>query len=652
MDREVRVWRQLGSLAAEVLLRPGERAQARVQALGFGERLFQSSTVLPSPLTSATVALVREGKVILDWESREFAVKSLGLGGGCCQARPLSPPEALPVLPNAPSIAPQPVLTPEFLLIYETEAPSKPYKDLFRALLTEENYTSGFLHRNINYLCSRSKFTPVRDHEAISLLRKVLYRTYFASVRSKSVSLQDSKALSSLIQDFASKVPDSVDRTGLKVLQQGLEAMAKMKYLEEKTKADITQAYEVWSTESSPSFMKLAIFEEDYYSESYFHSCLAAEVNFDIVLKGKYADFSLVYVLLSKAVRANDEFAIYLLDILGDLLLEARTWSSAFSVLFEGNGEFLGLHAYLKSKSNPTLSTACELLYIRLSSASLPELQTLVSTALKAKQRSPPQYLFSPCQGQKAAILADVSTNPPEIRKVENEYFHSRSRVTFTGPQTAVITGVPTKESNKSAHCFEVNLETLALSQLPDLIQARYWHTADSYNGMVIVTGGKITKNEPSTKSVEGLSPKSTWTALDSLNYGRDSHSSCVSGPALYVFAGVSNPDLASSIEKFQEGFWTVLTLKLPFAANLFAVGEIAPHIVLIAGGNNPSREQLCGSLDLETGTYENLPDLPEKSMFISGMYRSFNQVLVALTQTYSIFKFEQGHWASIGQYS
>ena len=55
---------------------------------------------------------------------------------------------------------------------------------------------------------------------------------------------------------------------------------------------------------------------------------------------------------------------------------------------------------------------------------------------------------------------------------------------------------------------------------------------------------------------------------------------------------------------------------------------------------------------DIETGSYADLPDLPEKSMFISGMHRSFNQVFVVLTQTYNLLKFEQGHWTSIGQYS
>jgi len=649
----VRVWRQLGSLATEVLLRPGKKAQARVQAPGFGERLFWSSTVLPSALSPETVALVREGKVLLDWERSEFSVKALGLGGGCCKSVPVPPPQSLPALLNPPPVDPQPVLAPEFLLIYETEAPSKPYRNLFRDLLTEENYTPGFLQRNISFLCSRSKSAPVRDHEAISLLRKVLYRTYFASIKSpKSMSLLDSKALSSLIQDFSSQVQDSVDRTGLKVLQQGLEAMAKMQYQEEKTKEEIAKAFEIWSSGSSPTFTKLAIFDENYYSQNYFHGSLATEVNIDMVLKGQYADLNLVYVLLSKAVRSANEFALYLLDLLGDLLLDATTWSPAFTVLFEGNEEFRGLRAYLMNESNQALSTACESLYIHLNSASLPELQTLVSAALKAKQKSPPQYLFCPCQGEKAAILADVSLNPPSLRKVANEYFHSRSRVTFAGPQTAVITGVPTEENSKSANCFEVDLETLVLSQLPTLIQARYWHTADYYNGMVIVTGGKITKNAPSTKSVEGLSSKSAWTALDPLNYERDSHSSCVSGQALYVFAGVPNTELATSIEKFQAGSWTVLTIRLPFVVSLLAVGEIAPHTVLIAGGNNLTRERLCGSLDLETGSYADLPDLPEKSMFISGMHRSFDQVFVVLTQTYNLFKFEQSHWTSIGQYS
>jgi hypothetical protein len=351
-------------------------------------------------------------------------------------------------------------------------------------------------------------------------------------------------------------------------------------------------------------------------------------------------------------VRAADDFALYILDILGDLLVDIRVWSSAFTILLEGNDDFRGLRGYLMNEGNQVLSAACESIYVRFQSASSPDLQVLASSALAAKHKAPAQYLYCPCQGQKAAILADVSINPPSIRKAENEYFHSRSRVAFTGPMTAVITGVPIQNNTKSDHCFEVNLETLVLSQLPNLIQSRYWHTADCLHGMVIITGGKISKNEPATNSVEGLSPRSTWTALEPMNHGRDSHSSCVSGQALYVLGGAISPELATSIEKYEEGLWKVLSLKLPFAVGLFAVGEIAPHTLLIAGGNSSSKELLCTSLDLESGVYQDLPDLPEKSRFTSGMYRCFNQELVVITEAYKILKFEQGEWTSLGQFS
>jgi hypothetical protein len=651
METEVRVWRQLGSLEAEAILRPGEKVQVRVHTKDFRERVFASAAALPEPLHPEAIALVSEGKWLLDWETREFRVRPLALGGGCCESRPTPAPAPQP-LPAGPPV-PQPVLAPEFLLIYESEVPAMPYKDLFRALLVDANYTLGFLQRNISFLCSRSTFQPERDNEAVSLLRKVLYRVYFSAIKSSQyMSLKECKDLSDLIQDFSSKVTNSTDRIGLTVLQQGLEAIAKMQYQDDRTKKGILQSYDIWNAGASTALIKLAIFQEEFYTQSYFHGILTTEVNFDMVLKRQYADSSPIYVLLSKAVRAADDFALYILDILGDLLVDIRVWSSAFTILLEGNDDFRGLRGYLMNEGNQVLSAACESIYVRFQSASSPDLQVLASSALAAKHKAPAQYLYCPCQGQKAAILADVSINPPSIRKAENEYFHSRSRVAFTGPMTAVITGVPIQNNTKSDHCFEVNLETLVLSQLPNLIQSRYWHTADCLHGMVIITGGKISKNEPATNSVEGLSPRSTWTALEPMNHGRDSHSSCVSGQALYVLGGAISPELATSIEKYEEGLWKVLSLKLPFAVGLFAVGEIAPHTLLIAGGNSSSKELLCTSLDLESGVYQDLPDLPEKSRFTSGMYRCFNQELVVITEAYKILKFEQGEWTSLGQFS
>ena len=221
MESEVRVWRQLGSLEAEAVLRPGEKAQVRVCAKGFGERVFASSAALPEPLHPETIALVTAGKWLLDWETSEFRVRTLALGGSESSS-------GLPTMPADPSTAP-PVVVPEFLPIYETEVPSVPYKDLFRALLVDGNYTFEFLQRNISFLCSRSTFQPDRDNEAISLLRKVLYRVYFASIKSsQDMSLKEYKDLSDLIQDFSSKVTNSTNRIGLTVLQQGLEAIAKI----------------------------------------------------------------------------------------------------------------------------------------------------------------------------------------------------------------------------------------------------------------------------------------------------------------------------------------------------------------------------------------------------------------------------------------
>lgn len=650
---EQSIWRQLGTLQAQIVLRPKEKAQAKVQVKGIGERVFWSNCELPEGISEEVVALATNGKVLLDWERREFRLRPLGLGGGCCEAREGSGPRPKSLMELPPAIDHSVITPPEFLPIYETSTPSKPYSDLFSELLVDANYTSQFLHRNLTYLCSRTAFHPDRDHEAISFLRRVLYHTYFLNLkRPQQLTLKDSKSLSDLIKDYMVNVTDDIDRVGLNILIQGLDHLSRAPYIDDRMKTDLSTAYDIYRKGTTSSLIKLAIFDESFYKKSHFYSSTAVEINFYLVEKRLYADVMVMCVVLSLAIRDGDPFYMYLLHLIGDLFLSITTWNSAFSLLFEGNDEFRGLKGYLMNETNEPLSKECEKLYEKVMNSAVPELQELAVNTLKIKRKSPPLYLFYPFQGANAAIIADISVTPPVIRKVENEYFHSRSRIAFVGVSTAVITGVPINKGGRSSGCFELNLETLAMTKLPELLQARYWHTANCVNGLVIVAGGKIKKNEPATRSVEGwMQRKDAWSALDTLTHARDSHSSCVSSGVLYVFGGVADTDLATSIEKYQEGRWSVLPVKLPILVGLFAVGEIAEHTLLLAGGNNATRPLFCVSLDLETGIYSDLPELPEKSCFVSGMYRSVNHSLVVITQSFLLLKFEQGVWSSPGQF-
>ena len=248
-----------------------------------------------------------------------------------------------------------------------------------------------------------------------------------------------------------------------------------------------------------------------------------------------------------------------------------------------------------------------------------------------------------------------MDATAPKFRLVENQYFHSRSRVAFLSPRTVVLTGIPLSADAKSKTCVEIDLETMEITALPDLLRPRYWHTASFFQGKVIVTGGKTGKNQPSLESVEALDTKnSTWSSLKDMNFGRDSHSECVTDEGLYVFGGVADTEQATSIERYMNEKWTLLPVHLPIIVGLTAVGPLSSTEVVIAGGNS-SRETLCMSFNLQTGAASDLPELPHRSLFVSGMYKVIDRKLVVLTESRALLQLdlsvEGGQWVELASY-
>lgn len=146
------------------------------------------------------------------------------------------------------------------------------------------------------------------------------------------------------------------------------------------------------------------------------------------------------------------------------------------------------------------------------------------------------------------------------------------------------------------------------------------------------------------------------WVAGVPMPTPRDSHSACQSKDCLYLFGGVTEAGKEGCIDKLTyDSHWVTLAVKMPYETTLASVGFIDAETVMVAGGSAKAHKKPSFTLNVSTGVVTDMPELPEKSLFVSGMYVVWSSRLTVLTDTKAVYQFEaspsESHWELLGKY-
>jgi hypothetical protein len=179
-----------------------------------------------------------------------------------------------------------------------------------------------------------------------------------------------------------------------------------------------------------------------------------------------------------------------------------------------------------------------------------------------------PELLIDILQG--SLNIYDPKTG--ETIQYQNKIFNDASRSISLPDKTIFICG-----GKKPRSCYSINTSTGKIKELDSLFEGREYHSVAYLNEMVLASGGMGYEELSSCE----IYFKEKWSVTGNMNYKRSLHSSIGLEKAFYVCGGMKQ----RTIEKWENGKWTVINVQLPF--NISRIGMVAAtaYSFFVVGG-------------------------------------------------------------------
>ncbi|CAG9323268.1 unnamed protein product [Blepharisma stoltei] len=260
--------------------------------------------------------------------------------------------------------------------------------------------------------------------------------------------------------------------------------------------------------------------------------------------------------------------------------------------------------------------------------------ETDAKPAAKSVPKIEGHFAISLAQVPGRAYICEIDNR--KIRKtssLNSHRFQSSSRVAVIDEGVVVTGGL-----KNSKNVFLINLVTRDSAKLEDMKQGRAWHAITVLNKDLFVIGGRDPERKEPIKSVE-IYKDGKWDECEPLNIERENATALAVDNEIYVVGGANKStkrlELISSIEKYFEGHWEVLSLNLPVPMSGVGLVNSAPRTIMIIGGGRErgvsSPETFEWNLDTNQIVLEEKA-LPEGDTFGSNSYfidESKNEVII-----------------------
>ena len=222
--------------------------------------------------------------------------------------------------------------------------------------------------------------------------------------------------------------------------------------------------------------------------------------------------------------------------------------------------------------------------------------------------------------------------------KLNSNSFQPSSRVAFFNNEIIVTGGLKNPSSTIS-----ITLDTNTSKRLPDMHVGRAWHATCIQFTYMYVIGGRSRDKANAIKAVERFDLEK-WESLSDLNIERENATAVSFKNDIYVIGGSNKEhgrwELLSSIEKYQDNVWHLLSFQLP--CKMAGVGLIPyeDDKILLLGG---SRERGTFSPDVfafsfEDGREEDFNHLPEGDAFWSQAFYQTDESIIVMGTMIGIY--------------
>lgn len=194
----------------------------------------------------------------------------------------------------------------------------------------------------------------------------------------------------------------------------------------------------------------------------------------------------------------------------------------------------------------------------------------------------------------------------------ESKSINWTGRVCVMSADKLIFTGG--NRTPKAAITYD--LATCRETQVEDMTQGRMWHGICSLSGAVFAVGGRESQSGLPTSTAEVLK-ETTWQSLPDLSCPRESLTLVANSGAVYAFGGFDGNHRLTTIEKYAENHWEILSCELPSPRQMLGVLFLDDHTALVLGGQEGKYEQSDAyEVDLEAGMSMETVPLPKADFF------------------------------------
>lgn len=162
---------------------------------------------------------------------------------------------------------------------------------------------------------------------------------------------------------------------------------------------------------------------------------------------------------------------------------------------------------------------------------------------------------------------------------------------------------------------FEFDLAVGKETQLEYMKKGRMWHGVCALGEAVYAVGGREETGGRPQASTEVLESQ-TWRELPPLNTPRESMTLLSHLQAVLAFGGFDGDQRLTTIEKYENEGWTVLSVRLPAPRQMPGVLLSASKALVVGGQDSQEDQTSVFELDLDTGELQTKTPLPVADFF------------------------------------
>ena len=241
---------------------------------------------------------------------------------------------------------------------------------------------------------------------------------------------------------------------------------------------------------------------------------------------------------------------------------------------------------------------------INTSSVSLPKIKTNHSSSSIDESNEPAIYCFGEAD---YCMKYYLNTGQWDVVPYTNEDSRLLGSVRYAavtvipGRKIMMTGGCKTSNDEPTNIVIEIKANNInKVAMLKTMIMKRYGHSSVFINGVLFVIGGYEHIDRQQTSMLSTLKTcekydtrKNKWEIIASLNHPRAFFGTIIYKTNLFVFGGVYNNQLLSSIEKYDTytNVWITYHIKLPEKLAKMGIVNYNKDIIIILGGVNEDYE-------------------------------------------------------------